>query len=78
MDILLIKTDALLPKEKMKMLHDNLVKQLESKVVVVPAYLHPEIINVPDGVEVVVETCNDREPEFLNKKFRFPKNQIDI
>lgn len=78
MDILLVKCNALLPTEKMKMLHDNFVKQLESKVVVVPAYLEPEIINVPDGIEVMVKTCEDSDPKFLNKKLRFPKNQIDI
>lgn len=78
MDILLIKCDALIPTVTMKKIHDDIVKQLETKVVLVPAYLKPEIINVPDGVEVVVESTDDKEQEFLTKNFKFPKNQIDI
>ena len=77
-DILLVICNTLLPTKTMKMFHDDFVKQLETKVVVVPAYLEPEIINVPDGIEVIVKTCEDSDPKFLDKKLRFPKNQIDI
>ena len=67
MEILLIKTKALLSTDKLMQFHDNFVKQLESGVVIIPAYFDAELLNVPDGVEVIVES--DSEPEFMSKKF---------
>ena len=66
MEILLIKTKALLSTDKLMQFHDNFVKQLESGVVIIPAYFDAELLNVPDGAEVIVES--DSEPEFMSKK----------
>ena len=67
MEILLIKTKALLSTDKLMQFHDNFVKQLESGVVIIPAYFDAELLNVPDGVEVIVES--DSKSEFMSKKF---------
>lgn len=67
MEILLIKTKALLSADKLMQFHDNFVKQLESGVVIIPAYFDAELLNVPDGVEVIVES--DSKSEFMSKKF---------
>lgn len=67
MDILLIKTEVPLRAETLKRIHDDIAKQLESKVVIIPPYLHPEIVNVPDDIEVVVEPYEEKS-EFLDKK----------
>ena len=67
MEILLIKTEALLPTDKLMQFHDNFVKQLESGVVIIPAYFDAKILNVPDDVEVIVES--DSKSEFMSKKF---------
>lgn len=67
MKILLIKTELLIPTDKLMQFHDNFVKQLESGVVIIPAYFDAELLNVPDGVEVIVES--DSKSEFMSKKF---------
>lgn len=53
-DILLIKTNTLLPKETLKQLHDDFVEQIKSRVVIIPAYFDCEMLNVPDDVEVII------------------------
>lgn len=60
MEILLIRTKALIPTDKLMQLHDNYVKQLKSGVVIIPAYSNAEIVNVPDDIEVVVESELDK------------------
>lgn len=55
MDVLLIKSKAFMPTAKLMQFRDNFVKQLESGVVVIPAYFDAEVINVPDGIEAIVE-----------------------
>lgn len=59
-EILLIRTKALIPTDKLMQLHDNYVKQLKSGVVIIPAYSNAEIVNVPDDIEVVVESELDK------------------
>ena len=76
MNILLIKCDALIPTATMKKIHDDIVKQLETLVVLVPASLKPEIINVPDGVEVVVESSDGKEHDFLTKNLSSLKTRL--
>ena len=66
-NVLLIKTASLIPTDKLMQLHDNFVKQLESGVVIIPAYFDAELLNVPDGIEVVVESGS--VPDFMSKKF---------
>lgn len=56
MSILLIKTDTLLSNNKLQELHADFVKQVESGVVIIPAYLEAKLLNVPDDLEVIVES----------------------
>ena len=60
MEILLIKTKSRIPTDKLMQRHDNYVKQLKSGVVIIPAYSNAEIVNVPDDIEVVVESELDK------------------
>lgn len=52
-DTLIIKTEALIPKEKMKELHTDFVEQLKTGVVIIPAYFEAKLIHTPDDVEVI-------------------------
>lgn len=54
-DTLIIKTEALIPKEKMKELHTDFVEQLKTGVVIIPAYFEAKLIHTPDDVEVIVK-----------------------
>ena len=69
MDVLLIKSNTFMPTDKLMQFHDNFVKQLESGVVIIPAYFEAELLNVPDGVEVIVESGSVAESGFMNKVF---------
>lgn len=69
MDVLLIKSNTFMPTDKLMQFHDNFVKQLESGVVVIPAYFDAEVINVPDGIEVIAESGSVVESGFMNKVF---------
>lgn len=67
MDALVIKPNAIFPTSTLMKWHDNFVKQLETGVVIIPAYFDVAILNVPDGIEVVMESTP--ESEFMSKKF---------
>ena len=56
---LIIKTEALISKEKMKELHTDFVEQLKTGVVIIPAYFEAELIHTPDDVEVIGE-CEEK------------------
>ena len=58
-DILIIKTEALIPKEKMKELHTDFVEQLKTGVVIIPAYFEAKLIHTPDDIEVIVK-CEEK------------------
>ena len=59
-DTLIIKTEALIPKEKMKELHTDFVEQLKTGVVIIPAYFEAKLIHTPDDVEVIVK-CEEKK-----------------
>lgn len=63
MDALIIKTKALLSANILKALQKDFAEQLKSGVVVIPSYLQAELINIPEGIEVIVqsETEGDKE-----------------
>lgn len=63
-DILLIKTNTLLPKETLKQLHDDFVEQIKSRVVIIPAYFDCEMLNVPDDVEVIIQPKDEEQVLF--------------
>lgn len=75
MKILLIKSKAYIPADKLMKFHDNFVKQVESGVVVIPEYFDAEIINVPDEIEVVVESGS--VSDFMSKNLMFNINLED-
>ena len=49
-DILIVKCNAFLPREKMQAVLDNLRAQKETGVIVLPPYLGAQI--VPDDIEI--------------------------
>lgn len=61
-DILLIKSNTFLRSETYKRLHDIFVEQLKSGVVIIPPYFDAEILNVPENVEVIVQSKDDKHP----------------
>ena len=63
-DILLIKTNTLLPKETLKQLHDDFVEQIKSRVVIIPAYFDCEMLNVQDDVEVIIRPKDEEQVLF--------------
>ena len=71
-DTLIIKTEALIPKEKMKELHTDFVEQLKTGVVIIPAYFEAKLIHTPDDVEVIKSlNYNDTEPfNILNPRYQ--------
>lgn len=54
-DVLIIKTHLLMKPDAIKKLRESILKQIESGVVVIPAYYDAELINVPDDVEVIID-----------------------
>ena len=69
MKILLIKSKAYIPTDKLMKFHDNFAKQVESGVVVIPEYFDAEVVNDQDGIEVIVESGSVAESGFMNKVF---------
>ena len=69
MKILLIKSKAYIPTDKLMKFHDNFVKQVESGVVVIPEYFDAEVVSDQDGIEVIVESGSVAESGFMNKVF---------
>ena len=75
-DVLIIKTTSLIPAETLKRLHDIFVEQVKTGVVIIPPYFEAELINVPEDVEIVIESAP--EAEFLEKDFNLAKNTPHI
>lgn len=55
MKALVIQMGALLPASHLKKLHDDMVEQLKTGVVIVPGYAKAKLVNVPDDIEVIVK-----------------------
>lgn len=55
-DILIVKCNAFLPREKMKAILDNLVAQKETGVILLPPYLEAQI--VPEDIEIKLVNGN--------------------
>ena len=73
MKILLIKSKAYIPTDKLMKFHDNFVKQVASGVVVIPEYFDAEVLDIPSGIDVIVESYPEVRPELISKKFNIPK-----
>ena len=55
-DILVVKSTAFLPHEKMQAILDNLKVQKETGVILLPPYLEAKI--VPEGIEIKLDNGN--------------------
>lgn len=55
-DILVVKSTAFLPHEKMQAVLDNLRAQKETGVILLPPYLEVQI--VPEDIEIKLADCN--------------------
>ena len=55
-DILVIKSTAFLPREKMRAILDNLKVQKETSVILLPSYLEAQI--VPEDIEIKLVNGN--------------------
>lgn len=62
-EVLILKTKMCISKDELKKVHDNLVNQLKSGVIVIPAYFDAKILNVPENIEVVVEAKGEKYRE---------------
>ena len=60
-DVLIIKTKMCMSKDKLKEVHDNIVNQLKSGVVIIPAYFDAKILNAPENIEVIVESKEEKD-----------------
>ena len=58
-DILVVKSTAFLPHEKMRAILDNLKAQKETGVILLPSYLEAQII--PDDIEIKLTGPDDSE-----------------
>ena len=54
-DVLVIRPDIILKPSKMYEIREGIKEQIKEGIVVLPAYLKAELINVPDDIEVIVE-----------------------
>ena len=64
-DALVIKTEMMLPKETMAKYQKMFAEQLKTGVVIIPPYFEATLLNVPRGVEVIVESAP--RAEFIEK-----------
>ena len=55
-DILVVKSNAFLPHEKMQVILDNLMAQKETGVILLPPYLEAQI--VPEDIEIKLADGN--------------------
>lgn len=55
-DILVVKCNAFLPREKMQAILDNLKEQKETGVILLPPYLEVQI--VPEDIEIKLADWN--------------------
>jgi hypothetical protein len=67
-DVLIIKPNVMLKQNNLACLHRAIVDQLKTGVVLLPAYLDAELVNVPDDVEVIIEASENNEYGLENSK----------
>lgn len=58
-DILVVKSTAFLPHEKMQAILDNIMAQKETGVILLPPYLEAQI--VPEDIEIKLTGPDDSE-----------------
>lgn len=63
-DILVVKCNAFLPREKMQAILDNLIAQKETGVILLPPYLEVQI--VPEDIEIKLAISDEDELMFID------------
>ena len=63
-DILVVKSTAFLPHEKMQAILDNLMAQKETGVILLPPYLEAKIVS--DDIEIKLKGTDDSEIMFVD------------
>lgn len=66
-DVLLIKLNSFLKKDTINKLHDEFVEQIKSGVVIIPALVEAEVLNIPKDVEIVIQP-KGKEATFMVKQ----------
>lgn len=66
-DVLIIRSNVLFRSDHLEKHRKEFMEQIKSGVVVLPAYLKAELINVPDDIEVIMETSNEIQQEDDNQ-----------
>ena len=66
-DVLLIKLNAFLKKDTINKLHDEFIEQIKSGVVIIPALVEAEVLNIPKDVEIVIQP-KGKEATFMVKQ----------
>lgn len=66
-DVLIIRSNALFRQEHLENHRKDIMEQIKSGVVLLPAYLEAELINVPDDIEVIMEGPNEIQQENDNQ-----------
>lgn len=61
MEALIIQMEALVPSSHLKIIYDNIVRQLKNGVVIIPAYAKVKLVNVPDDVQVIVKPYKEKK-----------------
>ena len=75
-DILVVKSTAFLPHEKMQAILDNLMAQKETGVILLPPYLEAQI--VPDDIEIKLTGPDDSEIVFIDTDKNYLKRRKTI
>lgn len=58
---LIIKTDMMLKPDVLNRYQKLFAEQLKTGVVIIPAFFKAELMNVPEDVEVIVESAKEGE-----------------
>lgn len=75
-DILVVKSTAFLPHEKMQAILDSLMAQKETGVILLPPYLEAQI--VPEDIEIKLTGPDDSEIMFVNTDKNYLKRRKAI
>jgi hypothetical protein len=60
-DVLIIRSNVLFRQDHLEIHRKEIMEQIKSGVVVLPAYLEAELINVPDDIKVIMEGSSETQ-----------------
>ena len=61
MEALIIQMGMIVQPSHLKKIRDNIAEQIKSGVVIIPAYAKAKVINIPDGIQVIVKPYKESE-----------------